>query len=638
MFTLHVQLPHDQLRIDVPEDQSERLLSDVMRRAGLPLNTRCGQRGLCDGCLVRLLSGEMLGVDGTDPPDATESERLLGCRLRLPVTGEAVIQVPARSLLAHRPQVVTSFQLNVSAADSPLWQFVEAEPACDSRGVPGESGLIDLVRLQVDGELPIRVTAETPKGVPAPRETARWAVEHRGDHWSVYRVSLEQPGYGVAIDVGTTTVVAVLVELNSRKVVASSAALNAQSRLGDNVLTRINVCMQRPTMVGRLQRAIVRGTIDPLIRQLLATSQIEPEQLVTMTIAGNATMLHLLCGTDPRSMGVAPFDAVFLDHRVEDTRRWSPCATNPQPPEDCRLEPSADAESCEPVTPPLLGDLPLYAHLLPGAAAYVGADITAGVLATGMAYRDATCLLVDLGTNGEIVLKRANRMVGCATAAGPAFEGAGLTNGVRAGQGAISHIWFDRPEKGPRTETIEGGMPIGMCGTAYVDFLARARRVGLISPTARLTRDDWPGVVEHETHGRAFQVASGRGREPLLITEADLASLLQAKAAIAAGIDRLLCRLDLAPSDVETVFLAGGFGFHMHVDSLIGCGLLPGFRRSQVQLVGNTSLAGAYLALIDSSAMAELSRLCGKLEVVELNLDPAFESTYIDHLSLPEST
>jgi uncharacterized 2Fe-2S/4Fe-4S cluster protein (DUF4445 family) len=277
--------------------------------------------------------------------------------------------------------------------------------------------------------------------------------------------------------------------------------------------------------------------------------------------------------------------------------------------------------------------LPL--HTLPGAAAYVGADITAGVLATGMAYRDDTTLLVDLGTNGEIVLAHQRELFGCATAAGPAFEGAGLTYGVRAGHGAIGHIRLEAGGPTAHTDIIGDVPPNGLCGTAYIDFVAEARRVGLITPTARFAQHDTPGIMRHPDHGWAFVVAPEAVPRPLLITEADMASLLQAKAAIAAGVTCLLRRAGIAAADVATVFLAGGFGFHMRVDSLLGCGMLPGFQPDQIQLMGNTSLAGAYLALLDSSVLREMRHVTQRMDIVELNLEPDFEATYIEQLSLP---
>jgi uncharacterized 2Fe-2S/4Fe-4S cluster protein (DUF4445 family) len=208
---------------------------------------------------------------------------------------------------------------------------------------------------------------------------------------------------------------------------------------------------------------------------------------------------------------------------------------------------------------------------------------------------------------------------------------------VRAGRGAISHIRLDESSPDVQLEIIGDAEPIGLCGTAYVDFVAEAHRVGLIGRTGRFTAEavaSDPRIREGK-YCRRFQVATGHDEDPLYVSELDIASLLQAKAAIAAGIVCLLRRVKLSSADVKTLYLAGGFGFHMDVENVIHCGLLPGFRPEQISMVGNTSLAGAYLALVDSSALDEIKSISARVETIELNLDPTFESCYIDQLSIP---
>ncbi|MHB8970796.1 MAG: ASKHA domain-containing protein [Pirellulaceae bacterium] len=628
MFHLTIQLPHEERQVDIPAGRVQRRLTEILRGMELPLNTRCGQRGLCDGYLFELRQGQLQWTATGTVIEAEEPARSLrGCEVSLPESGCAVVHLPSRSLLAHQPQVVTSFRLNVPRAHDPLWQSLRIAPAGLVAGVSLRDALRGAVAAQLDGSLPLEVDADLDLDVSTPCAdgTYHLALEHRGDHRVLRNVDVVEPAYGVAVDIGTTTVVVIVVELATGRVVGSASALNAQTRLGDNVLTRINLCMQEPRIIGRLQKAIVRATLSPLLGEALQAAAVGPDQLACMVVAGNTTMLHLLYGIDPTSMGIAPFTPTFLEHRISDAAQLRLQVRTPQAAASGTGETGA-------VSAGRLGRL--VVHTLPGAAAYVGADISAGVLATGMAYRDETCLLVDLGTNGEIVLKHNGQLLGCATAAGPAFEGAGLTYGVRAGQGAIGHIWLDRDSAEARVEVIGGGPAIGLCGTAYIDFVARARQIGFITSTARFISDQVPGVFKHPTHGWAFPVAPGPAAEPLLITEADMASLLQAKAAIAAGVTCLLQRARLQAADVSTVYLAGGFGFHMHVESLLGCGMLPGFRPAQIELVGNTSLAGAYLTLVDSSALREIRQLSRRMHIVELNLEPHFEMIYIDQLSL----
>lgn len=635
MFSLTIQLPHTERTVTVPQQQMPRTLTDVLRVAGLPLNTRCGHRGLCDGCLIGVVAGHFDGAGG-NAAQVGQGTLLRACQLSVPESGAACIHVPARSLLARQPQVVASFQLNVPRAHDPLWQRVRVPADRLGDHQPLSESLLELVRCELDCELPIIWEAELEPLAATADGAVELVVEHRGDHRAVSPSTLAGPAFGLAVDVGTTTVVVALVELESGDVVATASGLNAQTRLGDNVLTRINVCMTQPRFVRRMQQAVVRNTLSPLISDVLRQTHVETSQLTCMVVAGNTTMLHLLLGVDPTSMGTAPFTPVFLDHkRVAATDLGLRPKSGTESLEEDELEEEANSGS-ESDSHPSLNLIPrATVHLLPGAAAYVGADITAGILASGMAYRDETCMLVDLGTNGEIVLRHEGQFIGCATAAGPAFEGAGLTFGMRAGDGAVSHIWLKDREEPLRIEVIGDGSPIGLCGTAYIDFVARARRQRWISTTARFAEDNVRSLVQHQKHGRAIVVAEPDGSDPLLITEADMACLLQAKAAIAAGTICLLREAGIGPADVQTVYLAGGFGFHMHIDALLGCGMLPGFQSEQVEAVGNTALGGAYLTLLDGGALREIRRICDLMKIVELNLAPDFEMIYIDQLSLP---
>ena len=636
MFQLTIQHRRHRTTRNVPDEQSVRLVSDVMRKARLPLNTRCGERGLCDGCIIELVSGCLIQKATRQLVAAGEFPlRVRGCEYLVPVEGAAEIHVPVRSLLAHRPQVVTSFRLNVARAHDPLWQAVRVEHGELIPQLPIDEALCRAIQDRDERTLPVIASPQLKNISRDFGERLELAMEYRGRDWLLDNGRVEKHAYGVAVDIGTTTVVVVVVELVTGDVVASASALNAQSHVGDNVLTRINKCMTDETMTRTLQQSVVHDTLGPLLGEALRQAHLKLEQVVCLVIAGNSTMLHLLVGENPSSMGVAPFTPRFLDYR-----NLNGCDLDLMVPaaDDVAETTSAETEDEQGAPAPRLGE-PCRAtvHLLPGAAAYVGADITAGVLSSGMAYRDDTCLLVDLGTNGEIVLRHKNVLVGCATAAGPAFEGAGLTCGVRAGRGAISHIWLEDSPFRARSEIIEGGTPMGLCGTAYVDFVARAHHIGLIGATGRYTPEAHKGHLEKQgLYGWGFTIDRTKRGEPIYISEADIASLLQAKAAIAAGIACLLRRVELRAVEVEKVYLAGGFGFHMHIDSLLGCGLLPGFRAEQIELIGNSALAGAYLTLLDSGAMDEIQRLSARIEIVELNLDPAFEMTYVDHLSLPD--
>lgn len=537
-FLLDIESPRGKQRLPIRPDEASAPLTTLLRRKELPLNTRCGERGLCDGCLVELHRGHLQHLQtGVTVSAGVTPLMVRGCEYRL-AGGEAALVVPGRSYLAHQPQIVSEFKLNIPWANAPL----------------------------VQGE-----------------------------------------GLGAAVDIGTTTVAVLLVDLPTGDILEETSDFNQQVRFGEDVLTRIKLCSQDPKMIQQLRHAVVNETIEPLLRRALLEIKRPVSDLKCVTISGNTTMLHLFAGVDPTPMGTVPFTPTFLDHRV---LHWE--------------NDFAETEI----------------HLLPGAAAYVGADLTAGVLASGLLYDEGPSLLVDIGTNGEIIFKNGDKMLGCATAAGPAFEGAGLSCGMRGVDGAIERI---RLTNEPFTLSLDkigkdtAAAPLGICGSAYIDFLGEARRIGLLTENGRF--EDLPGTQPHfirdENDRLALRVARGKAGRDIIISEVDIACLLQAKAAIAAGLFTLLEREGISPADVKKVYLAGGFGMHLSVRHAIGCGLLPGFEPRQVEVIGNSSLAGAYVTLLDTNAMRELERFTPRVDVIELNREPNFEDHYIDQLSLP---
>jgi uncharacterized 2Fe-2S/4Fe-4S cluster protein (DUF4445 family) len=516
------------------------MLSKVLAAHGLPLNTRCGQRGLCHGCEIILNQGSLkVGTSEINAP-AT----LRACRARL--HGPLTIAIPARSRIEHKPQVGETFEIAIPCAHDPLF------PATGTR------------------------------------DTA------------------------FAVDIGTTTVVVLIIDLTNGEVLARAGGFNEQIRFGDNVLTRIDAA-RTPEAIASMQQAVVGGTLAPLLLQACGRANRAVSRIAGGTIAGNTTMLHLLAGEDPTSLGIAPFTARFLTGK---------CMTSA----DIHLT----AEGLAPETP---------VHLLPSIAAYIGADITAGIYATGMVFDPKPSLLVDIGTNGEIVLQHNGSLTACATAAGPAFEGCGLRCGTRAREGTVSDLAISRNPFEIRMQTI-GDVPAsrasGICGSAYLDFLASARGCGLLGDAGRFDSAAWAALPEAfrltDDDERAISLA---GPGSPRISEVDVAVLLQAKAAIGAGIETLLETAGIRAEEISRVYLAGGFGMHLNVANAIAIGLLPGFKTKQVRVVGNTSLAGALLALIDRTTLAEMEALRENVQVIELNLADGFEDRYVEHLMLP---
>ncbi len=539
--SIRVEPEHGE-RVELHATPGTRVLSEVLAAQGFPLNTRCGQRGLCRGCEIILKDGSlMVGTAEISAPATVRS-----CRAKL--HGPVTIAIPTRSRIEHKPQVGETFEIAVPYAHDPLF----------------------------------------PAG--AVRDTA------------------------FAVDIGTTTVVVLLADLVSGQVLARAGGFNGQIRFGDNVLTRIDAA-RTPETIAAMQAAVVSETLAPLLLQACERAGRDPSRIAGGTIAGNTTMLHLLTGEDPTSLGIAPFTARFLSGK-----RLSAA--------DIHLA----VEGLAPETP---------IQLLPGIAAYIGADITAGVYASGMVFDAKPSLLVDIGTNGEIVLQCNGSLTATATAAGPAFEGCGLRCGTRAREGAVSDLAITATPFEITAQTI-GGIPLsrasGICGSAYIDFLASARRSGLLGHAGRFDSTLWDKLPEAfrstEDGERALLLTGDASPGSPRVSEVDVAVLLQAKAAIGAGIETLLETAGIKAEKISRVYLAGGFGMHLNVSNAIAIGLLPGFKPEQVRVVGNTSLAGALLALIDRTTLEEMEALREKVDIIELNLAEDFEDRYIEHLML----
>ena len=630
-ISLHIDAPTGSRTVLLDENQQVLPLTEVLRHFGLPLNTRCGQRGKCDGCLVDLLQGNLIHLmDGQAISATGEALSVRACEYRPAHTHssghELRICVPARSLLAYEPQVLKDYRISVPFSNFPLWQQIPVErPGSDEQSVRAEA-VAEHLKQTMGLRAPPSVTpAALQQWQQSRGESKVWAVlQYQPVGWSITAFEREpvQRPLGAAIDIGTTTVVALLVDLKTGQVLGQAANFNGQINLGDDVVTRISLCGQDPTMVERMHEAICENTIAPLLREALETAGVPAETpLEALAVAGNTTMQHLFAGADPSGLGTVPFKPKFLKYlHLNGNKVFNANKTGGAPVNSI--------------------------HLLPSPAAYVGADLAAGILASGLIYDDGPSLLIDIGTNGEIIFKKKDLLLGCATAAGPAFEGAGLACGMRAGDGAIAYVHLNADPLQIQTRRIgDNGYVAGLCGSAYVDFLAEARRIGLIDTMGRFDLQAVPAAQSHiiawrrghdSVEDRAMVLAYGQAKRPIVVAEADIAGLLSSKAAIAAGIMILMKRAEVTPDQIKRVYLAGGFGTYMITANAIACGLLPGFKPEQIIAVGNTSLAGAYLSLVDASAMDEIRRIARSVQTIELNLDPEFETTYIDQLALPE--
>jgi uncharacterized 2Fe-2S/4Fe-4S cluster protein (DUF4445 family) len=426
------------------------------------------------------------------------------------------------------------------------------------------------------------------------------------------RVTDDDPLWGVAVDIGTTTVTVWLVDLITGEVRAQVSDYNGQISRGEDVISRI-VYAAKDGGSEEL-RQLVLTTIQNLLEiacKRIVGYQVHPSDVVKATIAGNSTMIHLLLGVPSSSIRLAPF--VTAVNHVPPLRAIDiGLEINPEGIVDC----------------------------LPGVASYVGSDITAGVYAAGMDDADQLTLFMDVGTNGEIVLGSREWLVTCACSAGPAFEGAGVIDGMRATRGAIEEVWINSKTFDPTYRVIGGGKPRGICGSGLISLLAEMFMTGVVDKAGNLNHHlDSPRIREGE-HGTEYVVAWGQdseGGRDICITHVDVDNLLRAKGAIYAGYTILADSVGVPLDWIEQMLIGGSFGKYINVEKAVQIGLLPDMPWDRFQFLGNTSVKGAYYALLDSTARARISEVASRMTYIELSADNSFYDAFVSALFLPHT-
>ncbi|MDF9407698.1 ASKHA domain-containing protein [Pelotomaculum isophthalicicum JI] len=411
---------------------------------------------------------------------------------------------------------------------------------------------------------------------------------------------------GIALDIGTTSIVAELTDLESGEHLGTCSSLNPQIAFGGDVLTRISYATSQAGGAQILQSEVVKG-INKLIESLCGTQKVTCGEIYEIVVAANTTMLHLLLGVNPRSLAIAPYRPVFIDQ----------LEVSPGPL-GIKIAPGG------------------VVTLLPSASAFVGSDIVAGLLATDFHHFQKPSLFIDIGTNGEIVALKDGLLAGTSSAAGPALEGMNISHGCRAEGGAIEAVSiFD--EGDVHLKTIGNATPIGLCGSGLIDLVGELVRVGVIEPSGRFSKNERiPAALAGrlvEFQGQRAFLVSEDGQ--VFLTQKDIRQVQLAKGAIATGIALLLKELNLSCQEVQQVLVAGAFGYHLKPASLSAIGLLPAEMRDKIIFVGNTAKEGAKNVLINRDATREVQDICQRIKIKELSFLPEFQDYFVQQLVFP---
>ena len=583
---------------------------------GLPIDSTCGAKGTCGKCKVRILRGHN-GATAADRRIFSAAELADGWRLscRSEAQADVVCEVPR--LMGNPKAALMGFErhviLNANVHKIPL---TLSPPSLEDQRS-------DFSRIR-DALAPEGYAVEAPlsalRQLPGVLRKSQWqvtAVVVGQELVTVEEGDTSGRAFGLAFDIGTTTVVGMLLDLNNGAPVSVRSTLNGQAVHGADVISRISYTMLNEDGLSQLNEVIVR-TLNGLIAQLLEEGQVAPFEVYEVVTAGNATMQHLFLGVDPEAIGLEPFIPV-VEEMVQSSAQEVGLAILPQ----------------------------AQVHCLPYLGAYVGADLVAGLLATGLAQNEGVRLLVDVGTNGEIILGSAERTVATAAPAGPAFEGAQIQDGMRASEGAIEAVAIT--QDGISLQVIGDVPPIGLCGSGLLDAVAQLRLSGLLLPSGRFVKADEAfkivtpelarRIVTGDEGRRSFVLAraeeSGSGKA-IVLTQRDVRELQFAKGSIAGGIDVVMQELGVEAEDLVEIYLAGSFGSYINPQSARIIGLVPPVPVERIKAVGNAAGEGAKIALLSFRERQVACSLPQIVEYHELSGRADFNDSFLAVLQFPE--
>jgi uncharacterized 2Fe-2S/4Fe-4S cluster protein (DUF4445 family) len=623
-------------------------LRTALRALGVEIESVCAENATCGKCKVLIEDGDFpeYGVvsscAGLSVPQAEESDYLrrrqhvleqrgwdpdqvrLACQAR--VLGDVVVTVPDDSLAGRQIVRKTASLRKIEVRPSLRKYLVEltaptlANPRSDwdrlASGIATSMALVRSGEAGIPAPNDLRIDPTCLRHLPAVLRDSNWRVTV--SVWNDREVVRVEGGYsegliGAAVDIGTTTIAVYLCDLVNGETLAVESAMNPQIAFGEDVMSRIQFSTTAQDGLRQLHTTVIK-TLNQLLLRVSANAGIAAEEILELVMVGNTTMQHLFLNLSPEHLGSSPFVPVIslpVDIKARDLRLVMNACAN--------------------------------VHVLPAIASFIGADTTAVLLAEEPHEQDETWLIVDIGTNAELVLGNRRRLMCASTPTGPAFEGAHIEHGMRAAPGAIEHIRIQSSTHAPEwkiigEETWCSGVPKGLCGSAVVDAVAELVRVGIIDHSGRFVGTvDSGGRLRNDAGGREYVIASAReaGTETdICLTQNDVRQIQLAKGALFVAAQSLLERFQIPSPD--KVLLAGAFGTYLDKEKALAIGMLPAVDSERVFAVGNAAGDGARIALLNTRKRHEAVALASRVERHELPADPAFQDRFIRALAFPQ--
>lgn len=616
-------LPRTNAHIEFPEQKRQadiavgRTLLDAVHAARLDLSSVCAGRGVCGKCRVIVTSGSESISPIADLERMSLSERdieqgfRLACCARIDETGVINVEIPPESLTEAQQLLVAGVEPKVDLQPTVAKYCVKLPAASLTDFRPDLERLIEVLKGKCQhGAIDVGYPAL--KELPEAIRKGNWELTVAVSDGRL--IIWIEPGdaegrlYGFAVDVGTTKLAGYLVDLNSGLTVAKSSMTNPQVSFGGDVISRIAYASKGRSQLAELQSKVVEA-VDSLLRECCARAQVEVSEVFHIVIVGNTAMHHIFLGIPPKFIALAPYTAALRT---------------------CYRTSATDVG--------IRANLGCLLDALPSVAGFVGADAVADILATQIHMSPVLSLLVDIGTNTEIVLGDQRGLISCSSPSGPAFEGAQIKHGMRAEAGAIERVWIDPANLAAEYSTIGGEKPRGLCGSGIIDAIARMRQTGIIDLGGRLNSKSGSERIRNVNGLREYVIAwkeeTQTGRD-IVITQRDIEEIKLAKAAVHAGIVILENHLSVQTEDIKKMFIAGAFGTYVDPYSARTIGMYPDIALGRIAFVGNTAGSGARMALVSREMRAESQKIAENLKYVELAADPNFQREFVNSLYIP---
>lgn len=586
----------------------------TLKENGVYLVSSCGGKGVCGKCRVKVLEGRTR-VESTGKLSKKDLEEKIVLACKTFPEDDVLIEIPEESRLVIGDKIAISksnnlreFLHSVDAGLLPAMRrlYLDVEPPT----IQDHTSDLERMKraLSVKGLDNIRFSHDFVTHLGRSLRELNWKVTLDFTE-DLYAVSISSPEqvdrFGIAVDIGTTTIVLYLVNYSDGSLVDMGMTYNSQMRHGDDVITRIVYA----TESGGLEelRTEVVNDINDILTPIIEKHGIQYEEIDSVVISGNTTMSHLFWGFDPSSIREEPYVPTLNTFPI-----WQAGAAGIK----------------------VLTQAPVYT--IPCVGSYVGGDIVAGVLASRMYLNPEISLFMDIGTNGEIAIGNNEWLMTAACSMGPCFEGSGICHGMRATEGAIESFKLDPATLEPVLGVIGNTTPSGICGSGMIDAISELFFSGVIDQRGKFVKDLKTDRIKGKTEGPEFVLYRGELRD-IVLTEVDIENVIRAKAALYAGVSLLLKEVGLSLDIVERVYIAGGFGNYLDVDKAIMIGMLPDLPREKFSFIGNTSIAGAYLCLLSEKMRREAEEIAAKMTYVELSVSHGFMDEYMSALFLPHT-